>query len=166
MGNYFSNYTGMQIDKASRTIFDPTFFSVKANSVNAMPQTGLVANTWQDVIFSGVTSELGGDFTYDGDVLTYIGDDSIELELNISCTMDVSVSGCKVFIGQWKNNTIDYGAMNYEYFQNASDEHSLPITSKFTLVKNDTLNLRIMCTSNANANIYSMQILLKQFKIN
>lgn len=165
MADYYSQYTGVQADKTIKSVYAPTFFSVKSTSSNAMVQAGLIANTWQDVVFANVEPEFGGDFSYDGDVLTYTGDDNILLELNISASLDSSVTNTIVSLGQWKNGIIDYGAMNQAKLESATAIIPIPITSTFELSKNDTLNLRIMADKDCSVSVYSIQILLKQFKV-
>jgi hypothetical protein len=159
------NYATSEINKVMKMGKEPNFFSLKATSGNPMLQEIAVVDTYQDVVFTDVVSEIGGDLTYDNDKIVNNGTETVEMAMNLACTLETAtLNNVVIHIGQAQNGVIDEGAVSSSECSTAAELQSLNIATKFTLESGNELNLKIMANKLADINIYHFQVVLKQIK--
>ena len=162
---YQSLYTGKQVDEGAEYAVNPSLFCLKSNLDAPMNQTIAVVNTYQDVIFANTDLLLNGNFSYDGDKVTYTGVENIDLELNMSCSVSSTQANTKVYLGQDKNGVVDPGAETSTLLLSTGETNSLNFATHFTMVTNDTLNLKIKADKTATISMEHFQVFLSQKKV-
>lgn len=158
------SYTTEQIDGAIKMCIEPTYFIMKATQHDPMVQLISELDTWQDVAFSGVEFEVGGDLEYDGDKVTYVGSTEMLMSMNLACILASDTNNTVVHIGQAQNEVVDDGAVSATKVESTTSLKSLNIASYFRMNNGDTLNLKIMSDKLATLSITHMQVVLKQIK--
>lgn len=163
---YQSDYTGAQADKSHKMNITPDYVSIKTTSGDPMPQTILASNTYQDVVFLNVESRVIGNLTYDGAKITYNGTEDVLMTINIACSVSTSTTNTIVHIGQNINlEPVEVGTESSSKCESATAIQSLNVASDFMLSPGDTINLKIEADKICTVNIYHIQAVLKQSKI-
>ena len=164
---YNSNNTGLQIDKTKEFAYDPTIFKLKSTAEAAMPQTILVGDkdTYIDVVFANIDFEVGGDLTYDGDLVTYTGSIPMDMTMNLSCSVGSSQPTTIIHIGQAQDGVVDPGSESSAKCETNTALQSLNVATNFTMQPMDTLNLMIKSDKAATVDISHIQVVLKQIKV-
>lgn len=161
---YQSLFTGRQTDVTVRNIIEPTKFEGRATSENGSPHT-MVAGEWQDVNFIDTAFVASGDFGYSNGILTYFGDNPIELTMNLSVSILCDTINTSVHLAQWKSNVEDAGAENVSKAESNVSLIPFSIDTPFSLVKNETLNLRLYTDKDCIVTLYHFSVVLETNKI-
>jgi hypothetical protein len=164
---YNSNNTGSQIDKTKEFAYNPTIFKLKSTAEAAMPQVIAVGDIddYVDVVFANIDFEVGGDLTYDGDVVTYNGTVPMDMTMNLSCTVGSSQPTTIIHIGQAQTGVVDPGSESSAKCETNTALQSLNVATNFTMQPADTLNLMVKSDKAATVDIYHIQVVLKQIKV-
>lgn len=162
---YQSLNTGSQIDETKEMAYNPTRFDLKAITDTPMNQLISVIDTYQDVVFVGISFEVGGTLTYDGQVVKNVGTLPIKMDMNLACSITSTVINTVVHIGQSQNGTIDVGAESSAKVESNTGAQSLNIATTFILQPGDELNLQIKADKVATIGIDHLQVVLKQSKV-
>ena len=164
MSKYESNNTGKKVDAGATLATNPTMFTLKSTTENASPHD-LILNVWQDVVFIDFTTKIFGDFTYVGGILTYIGDDMLEMSIQIGTSIECDTKNVKVHIGQWKNGVVDQGAIAVSKSESNLSIVPFGLLPPFTMEKNDYLNLRLLSDKTCHVNLYHTSVEISTKKI-
>lgn len=161
---YESDKTGKQVDAGATLATNPTMFTIKTTTANPSPHD-LILNSWEDVVFVDINSTTHGDFEYTNGLLYYRGDDILEMSIQIGTSVFCDTINAEVYLGQWKNGLIDYGAISISKAESNVSIVPFGMLPPFTMEKDDYLNLRISSDKTCHVDLYHMSIEITTKKI-
>lgn len=158
------SYTTSQIQKALDYCIDPTIFTMRQNSDTPSDQVISSADVYQDIVFTDVDAVTYGDFTYDGDVLTYTGASPILMQMNLACNVSSSVVNTTIHLEQFKNDLDDIGAESSTKCESVDALQTIGFSTPIILQPGDVLDMKIKSDKIATIGIWHFQVVLKQIK--
>ena len=158
------NFSTSNLNKGMKLLLTPSKFEGKTTTDAASPHV-FSATGWMDITFVDVDFVASGDFSYVGGILTYTGDDDLDMTFNMSCAVECNVKNVEVHIAQWQNGVEVKGSQNVNNSESNTSKVPFSIDSPFTLQKNDTLNLRLKASAACTVNLYHFSVVLEPNKV-
>jgi len=162
--SYQSLSTGKELDVAIKNIINPSKFEGKSTSENGSPHVFTEAGT-MDITFVDVDFITSGDFTYSNGIVTYVGDNDVELGMNISCSIYCDTKNVTLRLAQFQNNVEVKSSENVSKSESNISKVPFSIDAPFKLSKNETINLKIISDGACTATIYHFSVVLVVNKV-
>jgi len=118
-----------------------------------------------DVTFVDVDFVASGNFEYVGGLLTYTGEETLEMTLNLSCSIACDTKDRRIHLMQYQNGELKEGSQNVSKSESNTSLTPFSIDAPFVLETGDTLNLRISSDGACTVSISHFSVVLETNKI-